>query len=291
MTRSRLWIAIFLIPTLLLFALIYAIPIIVIVVTSFTSWNGFRPPEFNGLENYADLLGDRQFWLAVRNSLLWGVIAACIHVPFGVAVALLLNRRPFGWRFIRSVSLLPNLIPPAALAIIYVFVFNPGIGLANELIRAIGFRDFQANWFFEPVTAFLAVTLVWVFYAGVIILITMAELSAIPPELRESAIVDGATENQVDWHINVPLLRNVIGVGVIIAVTEVFKTFEYVFLTTGGGPGAETMSLGLLIYNLATVRFNAGYANAIGVVLLVMGLLAFVLIARLFRVTESARAR
>lgn len=291
MTRSRPWIAVFLIPTLLLFTLIYAIPILVIVVTSFSRWNGFNPPAFIGLENYGDLLGDRQFWLAVRNSLLWGLIAAGIHVPFGVAVALILNRRPFGWRFIRSVSLLPNLVPPAALAIIYVFVFNPGIGLANELIRALGFTDFQANWFFEPVTAFFAVTLVWVFYAGVIILITMAELAAIPPELRESAIVDGATESQVDWHIHLPLLRNVIGVGLIIAVTEVFKTFEYVFLTTGGGPGAETMSLGLLIYNLATVRFNSGYANAIGVVLLVMGLLAFVLIARLFRVNESVRTR
>lgn len=291
MTRSRLWIAVFLIPTLLLFTLIYAIPIIVMVATSFSDWDGFGRPEFIGLDNYGNLPGDRQFLLAVRNSLLWGLIAAGIHVPFGVAVALILNRRPFGWRFIRSISLLPNLIPPAALAIIYVFVFNPGIGLANQLIQALGFENFQANWFFEPGTAFLAVTIVWVFYAGVIILITMAELAAIPPELRESALVDGATERQVDWHIHVPLLRNVVGVGVIIAVTEVFKTFEYVFLTTGGGPGAETMSLGLLIYNLATVRFNSGYANAIGVVLLIMGLLAFVLLARAFRVTESARTR
>jgi len=286
-----LWIAVFLIPTLLLFTLIYAIPIIVMVATSFSDWDGFGRPEFIGLDNYGNLPGDRQFLLAVRNSLLWGLIAAGIHVPFGVAVALILNRRPFGWRFIRSISLLPNLIPPAALAIIYVFVFNPGIGLANQLIQAFGFENFQANWFFEPGTAFLAVTIVWVFYAGVIILITMAELAAIPPELRESALVDGATERQVDWHIHVPLLRNVVGVGVIIAVTEVFKTFEYVFLTTGGGPGAETMSLGLLIYNLATVRFNSGYANAIGVVLLIMGLLAFVLLARAFRVTESARTR
>lgn len=291
MTRSRLWIAVFLIPTLILFALIYAIPIVVIVATSFTSWNGFNPPEFNGLDNYAELLDDTRFHLAVRNSLLWGLVAGVIHVPFGVAVALILNRKPFGWRFIRSVSLLPNLVPPAALALIYVFVFNPGIGLANEAIRAIGFRDFQANWFFEPATALIAVTVIWAFYAGVIILITLAELAAIPPELREAAIIDGATETQVDLLVYLPLLRNVIGVGMIIAVTEVFKMFEYVFLTTGGGPAGETMSLGVLIYNQATVRFNAGYSNAIGVVLLGMGLLAFVLLARVFRVTESVRTR
>lgn len=289
MTRSRPWLAFFLIPTLVVFALIYAIPIVVVVATSFTTWNGFGAPEFTGLANYFKLLGDEQFLLAVRNSLLWGLIAACIHVPFGVWVALVLFRRPVGWRFIRAVSLLPNLIIPAALALIYVFVFNPGIGIANELIRAVGFSDFRANWFFEPATAFIAVTAVWVFYAGVIVLITMAELAAIPPELKEAAVVDGATQAQVDWHIHLPLLRNIIGVGIIIAVTETFKLFDYVFLTTGGGPANQTMSLGLLIYNQATIRFNSGYSNTIGVVLLVMGLLTFVLVSRAFRVADASK--
>ena len=289
MTRSRPWIAAFVIPTLVLFALIYAIPIVVVITTSFTEWNGFSAPQFTGLENYLRLLGDEQFLLAVRNSILWGLIAAFIHVPFGVWVALVLFRRPIGWRFVRAVSLLPNLIIPAALALIYIFVFNPGIGIANELIRALGFSDFRANWFFEPATAFIAVTAVWVFYAGVIILITMAELAAIPPELRESALIDGATEAQVDRHIHLPLLRNIIGVGIIIAVTEMFKMFDYVFLTTGGGPNNETMSLGLLIYNQATIRFNSGYSNTIGVVLLIMGLLTFVLVSRAFRTADPSR--
>jgi len=288
-TSSRPWLAVFLVPTLVVLALIYAIPIAIVVGTSFTAWNGFTVPQFTGLENYARLLGDEQFLLALRNSLLWGLIAACIHVPFGVWVALVLFRRPIGWRFARAVSLLPNLIIPAALALIYVFVFNPGIGIANELIRALGFPDFRANWFFEPATAFIAVTVVWVFYAGVIILITMAELAAISPDLREAAIVDGATEVQVDRHIHLPLLKNIIGVGIIIAVTEVFKMFEYVFLTTGGGPNNQTMSLGVLIYNQATVRFDSGYSNTIGVVLLVMGLLTFFLVSRLFRVADTSR--
>ena len=289
MVGSRRWLLIFLAPTLVVFALIYAIPILIVVSTSFTKWNGFTVPEFTGIANYVRLVGDEQFLLALRNSLLWGLIAAFIHVPFGVWVALVLFRRPFGWRFTRAVSLLPNLIIPAALALIYVFVFNPGIGIANELIRALGLTDFRANWFFEPATAFIAVTVVWVFYAGVIILVTMAELAAISPDLREAAIVDGATETQVDRYIHLPLLRNIIGVGIIIAVTEVFKMFEYVFLTTGGGPDNQTMSLGVLIYNQATVRFDSGYSNAIGVVLLAMGLLTFYLVSRTFRVADPTR--
>jgi len=287
MQPPRRWIAAFLLPTLILFGLIYAVPILTVLVTSFTEWNGFTPPQFVGLDNYTSLVWDRRFQIAFRNSILWGLIAAFVHVPFGVAVALILNRKPFGWRFIRSVSMLPNLIPPAALALLYVFLFNPGIGLVNEFIRTIGFEDFTVYWFYQPSTAFIAVTAVWVFYAGVIILITMAELAAIPPELRESALIDGADENQVDWYIHVPLLKNIIGVGIIIAVTEVFKMFEYVYLTTGGGPQDQTMSLGLLIYNQATVRYEYGYANTVGVILLLMGLAMFFLVSKTFGMTET----
>jgi len=280
---------VFLVPTLILFALFYAIPIGIMIATSFSKWNGFAAPEFIGLENYFGLLENDAFIKAVRNSVLWGLMAAFIHVPLGVLIALVINRGPRGGKFVRSSSLLPNLIPPAALAIIYVFVFNPGIGLANEFMRAIGFDDFTVNWFFEPIPAFFAVSAVWLFYTGVIVLITLAELAAISPELREAAIVDGATETQVDRHIRVPLLRSVIGVGMIIAVTEVFKMFDYVFLTTNGGPANETMSLGLLIYNQATVRYHYGYSNAVGVVLLILGLVAFYIVARASRVTETVK--
>jgi fucose transport system permease protein len=282
-TPSRIWIAIFLAPTLALFVLIYATPMAVMLSSSLTEWNGFDAPQFAGMSNYGRMLGDGTFLLALRNSVLWGLIAAFVHVPFGVLVALALFRRPLGWRFIRTISLLPNLIIPAALALVYLFVFNPGVGIANAVIRAIGFTNFKANWFYEPATAFVAVTAVWVFYAGVIVLITLAELTAIPQELREAALVDGATETQVDRYIHLPLLRNIIGVGVIIAVTEAYKMFDYVFLTTGGGPNNETMSLGLLIYREATSHYAAGYSNAIGVVLLGIGLMTFVFVSRTMR--------
>jgi len=287
MKAPKFWIILFLLPTLFLFTLIYAIPIITVFVTSFTEWSGFNSPVYIGLTNYANLIQDRTFRIAIRNSILWGLIAAFVHVPFGVAIALILHRKPFGWRFTRSASMLPNLIPPAALALLYTFLFNPGIGLVNEFIRRIGFKDFTVHWFFQPSTAFVAVTSVWVFYAGVIILITMAELSGIPADLREAALIDGASDNQVDRYIHLPLLKNIIGVGILIAVTEVFKMFDYVFMTTGGGPDNQTMSLGLLIYNQATVRYRYGYANTVGVILLLMGLIVFFLVSKAFGMTQT----
>jgi raffinose/stachyose/melibiose transport system permease protein len=286
MKPPPLAIALFLLPTLALFGLIYLVPIAVVGVTSFTEWNGFGDLTFIGLANYQQLAADRQFQLAMRNSVLWGLCAALIHVPFGVLIALYLHRRPFGWRFVRSASLLPNLVPPPALALMYIFLFNPGIGLINEIIRRLGFPDFEVYWFFEPETAFIAVTSVWVLYAGVIVLLTMAELSRIPPELREAALIDGATDRQVEWNIYVPLLKNIIAVGLIIAVTDVFKMFDYVYLTTNGGPNDQTMSLGLMIFNQATIRYEYGYSNAVGVVLLIMGLVTFYGLARLFRMND-----
>ncbi len=284
--RQSLWIAVFLLPALFFFGLIYAIPMVTMIVTSFTEWNGVGEFRFIGFDNYADLFHDSRFRLAVRNSLLWALIAALIHVPLGVFAALVLHRRPPGWRFVRTTSLLPNLIPPAALALLYLLIFNPGIGLLNQLLSKLGFGEVQVFWLFGSTTAFIAVTSTWVFYVGVIILITMAELARIPPDLREAALLDGASERQIDWYVNLPLLRNIIAVGIVIAVSEVFKLFDPVFLTTGGGPDNQTMSLGLLIYNEAGLRFEFGSANAVGVVLLVMGLLAFFLIGWLFRLHE-----
>lgn len=288
MIQNRLlWITIFLLPTLFLFCLVYLIPLATVIATSFTEWNGFSQIKFAGFSNYISLTKDEQFLKALRNSILWGLIAAGVHVPFGVSVALLLNRRPVGWRFVRAVSLLPNLIPPAALALLYVFLFNPGIGLLNEVLQFVGITDSEIYWFYDPKYAFVSVTLVWVFYAGVIILITMAELASIPPELRESALIDGATERQVEWYIYLPLLKNIIGVGVIISVTEVFKMFEYVYFTTGGGPNHETMSLGLMIYKQATLRYQYGYSNAIGVVLLILGLSTIFIVTRAFKMNKE----
>lgn len=285
---SAVWLAVFLLPTLMIFGLIYAIPIVTVVMTSFTDWTGFSSPNFVGFRNYVDLVGDREFRIAIRNSLIWGALAAGVHVPLGVYVALTLHRRPFGWRLVRAISLLPNLVPPAALALLYFFLFNPGVGLINELVRTLGFEDFTVNWFFEQDTAFVAVTSAWLFYAGVIILITLAELARIPSELTDAAVVDGASARQVDWYIYLPQLKGVIGVGIIIAVTEVFKLFDSVFLTTGGGPNDETMSLGLLIYNAASVKYEYGSSNAAGVVLLAMGLATFLAVSRMFGLGKSA---
>jgi len=290
MRKTRgFWIVLFLAPALILFCSVYLVPLITVIASSFTRWNGgLDNMKFIGIENYRQVLSDAGFHKAFTNTLKWALFAAFVHVPFGVLVAMILAKKIRLWRFTRAVFMLPNLVAPTAMAILFTFLYKPDMGILNNIIQAIGFKDFNVNFLFDDRTAFMSVTFIWLLYAAVITLITMAELLSIPDSLHESARIDGANTWQIDWYINVPLLLKIIGTGMIIAITAVFKKFDIVYLTTNGGPGNETMTMSVMMVNsiINTMRF--GYANTIATMLMAMGLTAMLLCQRVFRLGQSA---
>jgi raffinose/stachyose/melibiose transport system permease protein len=286
---GRLWIVLFLLPALVLFLLVYLGPLVTAAVTSFTKWNGVQAPRFIGLANYLRLAGNAQFQAAFGNTIKWVLAAAFIHVPFGVLVALVLFKRPRGWRFTRAVFMIPNVLGWTALSILFMFIYLPDAGILNGLIQLLGFRDFNRNWLYDPGSAFTAVTLIWLFFAAVITLITMSELMAIPESLADSARIDGASPLQIDLYINLPIIWPIVGTGVVIAVTSVLKAFEIIFLTTGGGPGNRTINISVIMVNRLLNSQEYGYANALAVVLLIMGMVAILLVQWLFRLGRSYR--
>ena len=286
---GRLWIVLFLLPALAMFLLVYLGPLVTALTTSFTKWNGVQAPQFIGLDNYLRLAASAKFQAAFVNSIKWVLAAAFIHVPFGVLVALVLFKRPRGWRFTRAVFMIPNVLGWTALSMLFIFIYLPDAGILNGLIQLLGFRDFNRNWLYEPGSAFTAVTMIWLFFAAVITLITMSELMAIPDSLGDSARIDGASPLQVDIYIHLPLIRPIIGTGIVIAVTAVLKAFEIIFLTTGGGPGNRTQNISVIMVNRLLNSQEYGYANALAVVLLVMGMVAVLLVQWLFRLGRSYR--
>ena len=286
-SQNRLMIALFLTPALGMFALLYLWPLGLSVVSSFCRWNGFEPMRFIGLNNYIELFGDQQFKSALWNSVRWALCAAFIHVPFGVLVALFLSRRFPLWRFVRSSFMLPNVISGSAMALLFMFIFKPDAGVLNSIIRIFAGPDFSVNWLFDSRTAFASLTQIWLWYAAVITLITLSQLLSIPPELYEAAKIDGANEFQIDLWINVPLLKNAIGTGVIIAVTSVFKMFDIIFMTTNGGPGTTTINLAVMSVNAIITLNKYGYANAIGIFLLIIGASIMALTTRSFRMHDT----
>ena len=279
------WIYLFLLPTIVIFAMFYVIPIAEVFITSFTKWDGFNAPTFNGLTNYFNLFGSSSFLLALKNLFWWCVIALFLHVGFGTLVAFVLYQRPRGWKLTRTVFMIPNVISAAAWAMIYKFIFNNDFGILNGFLRLFN-PDFNVQWFYKSPWAFWAVTLTWLFYAVIVTLIVLGDLMNIPQELNEAAVIDGATGWQLIRHIQLPLCRASIGTGVICSLTARIAMYEQIALTTAGGPGDDTMSLPILLVK-GIMDYRYGYANAVGVVMFVVGLLILAVVNRMFRMDES----
>lgn len=289
MNQKSKWqyVVLFVGPAMLIYILIFLLPTVILIATSFTSWNGGDLPKFIGIRNYIGLTKDDAFLVALWNTVKMGLLAAFVHVPLGALLALILYRKPRGWKLLRAVSLIPDIISSSVKAVMFVFIFNPGIGLLNGFIRIFD-KSFNVNWFFNGKTAFLTVTLTWMFQFGLVLLIILGELLSLPDSYRESAQIDGATNWQIDWHINLPMLRQTIGACMILLVSGMFKYFEQIYLTTAGGPGYSTTTLALLIYQNMTNSFQYGYGNTIGVVLMFLGLISIFLIQHSPHMSSSA---
>lgn len=282
--KNYKWIYLFLLPTIVIFLMFYLVPIVQVFVTSFSQWNGFNDPVFNGLKNYFNLFTSNAFLISLKNLLLWALIAMVLHVGFGTVVAFVLYQRRRGWKVTRAVFMIPNVISAAAWAMIYRFFFNDNFGILNSLIRKIN-PDFHVQWFYQSPWAFWAVTFTWLFYAVIVTLLVFGDLMNIPQELNEAAIIDGAGGWQLIRYIQLPLCRSAIATGVICSITSRITMYEQISLTTAGGPGNDTMSLPILLVNAVT-DYRYGYANAIGVVMFVIGLVMMGVINKVFRMNE-----
>ena len=281
---TKVWIYLFVLPTIIIFAVFYLVPIITVITTSFTKWDGFNPVEFIWFENYIKLFTQPEFLISLKNILLWSIIAATFHVGFGVLIAFLLYRRPFGWRFVRSVFMIPNVIAMAAWAVIYRFFFNNDFGILNNIIRVIN-PSFNVAWFYESPYAFWAITFTWVFYAVIVTLIVLTDLMAIPTELHEAASIEGASSWQTILRIDLPLIKNAVGVSMILSMTARIAMYEAIALTSRGGPGDDTMSIPLILVNAIT-NMKYGYANASAVAMIIIGIAILFIVQKCFKMNE-----
>jgi raffinose/stachyose/melibiose transport system permease protein len=287
MKRNRLWYAIFLTPAVVIFLLVFGYPVVNVIFTSFFDYKINQPMKFIGIDNYIGLLSDQAFLVAFKNTIIWVALQGSFHVALGVLVALVLSHKPFGWKFVRTSYMIPIIISSAARAMLLLYVFNPQMGMINSFLKMIGFEDFSLNWYFDPSTSFWTVTSGWLFFSAIITIIIMAEIATIPQSLYEAAKIDGATKFQTDLFVVLPLLRNVIGISVILATTSMLKEFELIFLTTNGGPNDSNLNLPLYLYKEAMMLNNYGYANAIGTLLIFLGLFIILVATRIFKFGQS----
>ena len=281
------YLIIFLLPTVSLFVLIYAIPLVTVFVTSLTNYRLTNPnTEFVGFANYIRLFRDTAFLRATTNTFIWIILQCTLHVGLGLLIALMLYKKPRGWKFIRTVYMIPNIISNAAIAIIFLNVFNPRFGVINSLLRMVGLESLTHNWLMEMNTAFPSVTMTWFIFAGYTTTIILAHAISIDEVIIEAARVDGATNFQIDMLVMLPLLKKIIGTTSIMAGAYMLQMFDLIYLTTLGGPGRITTNLPLLLYSTYKAENNYAYANTVGVIIILTGVLVIALLNKLFRINK-----
>ena len=281
--NKGLWIALFTIPCMLLFALVYAAPIVTVVYTALCNYTTFSSPEFAGVKNFVTIFGDKDFLVSIKNTLLWVLLQAGFHVTLGLIMALVLRRKPKGWQVVRTAYMIPNIIPTAATGVMFTLLLNPSFGVVKPLWEKLGVNTSQVpNLFGNSRYAFWTVTFTWILYSGFNTIIFLAEMGAIDKEIYEAARVDGAKPWQLDRYITLPLMKNIFGTCVTLASVAMVSQFDIIYMTTKGGPGNSTLNLPIYLYKAATLANNYGKANAVGVVQIVIGISLVLLIQRLF---------
>ena len=289
MKRSKGWILVFLLPSMILFLVIYAIPLFIVVFTSLFDYRLFpKRMDFVGIGNYIKLFtSDKSFSSAIVNNLVWVLIHTTLHIAIGTVLALILYKKPQGWKAVRVIYMIPSIISNAAVAMIFVNIYNPSYGVLNSFLRMVGLGALQKNWLFNSSTSFVSITMIWTLFSGYNTTLILAQALSIDEGILEAARVDGANRIQIDFMIVLPLVRRMIATTMIMAATYMLQMFDLIYLTTKGGPGTTTTNLPLLLYKTAMTENNYGYANTIGVVIIVLGLLFMNIINKTLKVNEE----
>jgi raffinose/stachyose/melibiose transport system permease protein len=278
---------VFLIPGFILFLALIIFPFVANFAISFTRWTGVRTPIWIGLANYQKALGDKIFWISFKNNLY--LILTMVTIPTGIGLfiaAFLFDyiEKKFGTAvvsFFRAGFYIPQIIPVVIAGVIWRWVLQPDWGVLNWALKSVGLDFMAHNWLGDSNTALLSVIamMTW-FQIGYPLVIFMAALQRVDPELYEAASIDGATWFQRFFFISIQLIRPEIYVVVLTTTIFSLKVFGQIFAMTQGGPGTSTMVASYFSYQNFFQKANVGYGATMSTVLTVIIMLLTVLWVR-----------
>ncbi|MHB1417433.1 MAG: carbohydrate ABC transporter permease [Chloroflexota bacterium] len=243
-------------------------PVVYTAYMGFHDWSGSRlvAPAFVGAQNYADILGgDERFWSSLWRTAIFTIGSLILQVTLGVGLALLFNREFWGKGLMRTLYLLPFVATPAAIALIWMMMYNPAVGVFNFLLSLVGIPGQQWTYGQGQVLAALVVVDTWE-HTPLVMLICMAGLAALPQDPYESAQIDGASSWQQLIYITLPLLRPTIAVAALFRVIDALKSFDIIYVMTQGGPGFASETLNIYTFFAAFQYFRFGYASSLLVI-------------------------
>ena len=284
--RDKTWRWILLMPAVVTVVALLAVPVLWTLYAAFTDIHLFRigvPTHFVGFANFEKLLKSESFWRTVRNTVVFMLGVVPTQLIIGMVIALCVNNITLGRKFFRTWFLMPLMISPVVVAfVVGRMLFQEDVGPINEILRMLGFHGIP--WLTNPTWAMVALILIDVWQgSSFMILMLMAGLQGVPPDLHEAARVDGATALQAFWRITLPLIMPITLTALLIRSIDAFKVVDIIMVLTGGGPGQATESVTLAIYRTGVkggdLAFGSSQAYFLLVIMLIFGG-AFLMLSR-----------
>jgi multiple sugar transport system permease protein len=277
--------ALFLLPYLLVFTIFRFGPSLAGLFVGFTKWNIVGKAQFAGLSNFNKLFHDPIFFTALKNTFLFLLMTLPVLVVFSLLLAVLLNQELKFRNAVRTVSIIPYVLIPAVVGIIWNWLYDNNFGILNYYLKLLGFTPVE--WLTNEKWALISVSIVTVWsYLGYNMILYLAGLQDISADLYEASKIDGANRLQTFLKITLPLLKPVTSMIITLTLINTIQVFDHIFVMTNGGPGTSTLTLVQYLYGTAFQNYNLGYGSALGVVILVI-LVALVQIqSRLFKLED-----
>lgn len=265
---------VFIWPAFLIVLLVSLFPLVYSLVLSFQSVRLVppAPPRFIGLDNYESLLSQARFWGVIANTSTIVFVSVAIQYVLGFGIALALHARVPGEQLFRVAFLLPMLMAPIAVAMVWRMLLHSTVGPINEMFTTFGLPNLpfltNARW----ALASIIVVEVWQ-WTPFVILLMLAGLQSLPEDVYEAARLENASPWQQFWGITFPMLLPISAAVIFIRIVESFKIIDTIFVLTGGGPGIATESLTLYAYQEGLKKFNLGYTSALSFLFLIFVIL------------------
>ncbi|MFF9809568.1 carbohydrate ABC transporter permease [Streptomyces coeruleorubidus] len=259
----------FQLPALVLFMGLVLLPMLFALYAAFFRWGGFgMPSDYIGGENFTRLFQDEVFLGDLWRCLVLVVLSLVVQLPFALAMAVLLNQRMRGRAIYRMLFFAPYVLSEAITGILFGMIFAPDDGFADQVLGKVGLDGLGGEWFADPSTVMATLFLVMTWkYFGFHMMLYLAGLQAVPRELTEAALIDGAGPWQRFRNVTLPLLAPTLRISVFLSVIGAIQLFDLVWVTTAGGPDHHSETMAVTMFQYGFKRYQVGYASAISVVM------------------------
>jgi ABC-type sugar transport system permease subunit len=289
--KKKKWLSfsvLFILPSFILYSLFVIYPTLNSFNLSFTNWDGVSSDiHYIGFDNFREMFHSDRVYNALKNTLIISVSLVVLENVVAILLAMLVDQVRWFKNLFRSIFYFPVLLSGIVMGFVWAIIFNYNFGVISQLLDRMGMGNLKIDWLGNPNYALIAIIITTVWKgSGYYMIIYLAGLQGIPPELHEAAAIDGANRWQQFRHITFPLLAGAMTVCVMLSMIGALKIFDQIAVMTDGGPGFATETLTYIVYKVGFGELRQGYGTALSLVLFVLILLVSLIQVKLLRKRE-----